>query len=387
MKILHVAQKLPGGPASYLGEILDNQHERFGWGNVLISACQAELSHLPNFPASDWRPFSSSSRAPRPLQHFISDVMTTIRRDRPDLVHLHSSFSGLLRFFIARLPDSIRPAVVYCPHGWSFNIATNRLRKLAYVAVERLLAGKGDATIVISHFEHQSAIAYGLPTTNMHVVRNGIAADAPADAMRSVSFDPGKLNLLFIGRLDRQKGFDVVREAMKFLSDRQVHLHVLGASVLDVDRARADDLGNVTMHGWIPRGEVFSFIEAADVVVVPSRWEGFGLVAIEAMRQGKPVVASKVDALPEVIGATGFLVPSDDPAALAETLGALDRMQLAELGEVARGRFLANFTAGRLNRELIEVYDAALAARYGPGTRPVPPASGHQSVVDAKTTA
>jgi len=387
MKILHVAQKLPGGPASYLAEILDYQHERFGRGNVLISACQTELSHLPNFPASGWRPFASSSRAPVPLWRFISDVMAVIRRDRPDLVHLHSSFSGLLRLFIARLPDSIRPAVVYCPHGWSFNIATNRPRKLAYVAAERMLAGKGDATIVISGFEHRSAIASGLPIANMHVVRNGIAQDpSPLPAPR-MAFDPAKLNLLFIGRLDRQKGYDILLEAMRRLSDRPIHLHMLGASVVDVDRAWGDDLANVTTHGWIARNQVFGFIDAADAVVVPSRWEGFGLAAIEAMRQGKPVIASAVDALPEVVGDTGFLVPSDDAAALADVLGSLDRLQLSRLGEQAHERFLANFTADRLNRELIEVYEAALVARYGPGTRPVPPALGCGPIVETKKIA
>ncbi|WP_271190585.1 glycosyltransferase, partial [Dactylosporangium matsuzakiense] len=129
MKILHVAQKLPGGPASYLGEILPYQQALFGAGNVLVSGCEAELNHVADFPGSDFRPFRSSSRSPRHLLDFMTETMAVIRRDRPDLVHLHSSFSGLLRYPISRLPDNVRPAVVYCPHGWAFNIATNGLRR------------------------------------------------------------------------------------------------------------------------------------------------------------------------------------------------------------------------------------------------------------------
>ncbi|GGY96663.1 glycosyltransferase [Novosphingobium colocasiae] len=373
MKILHVAQKLPGGPASYLGEILPYQQALFGAGNVLVSGCEAELNHVADFPGSDFRPFRSSSRSPRHLLDFMTETMAVIRRDRPDLVHLHSSFSGLLRYPISRLPDNVRPAVVYCPHGWAFNIATNGLRRRLYALVERTLAGKSDATIVISRFEHATAIAKRLPAGNMHVVRNGIAETPPSIVPPPVPFDPAKINLLFIGRLDRQKGFDVLREAMMRIADAPVHLHMLGANVVDGDGAGVGDMDNLTMHGWIPRREVFGFINAADAVVMPSRWEGFGLAAIEAMRQGKPVIASQVDALPEVIGDAGFFVPPADPVMLAQTLAALDRPMLARLGEKARGRFVANFTAERLNRELFEVYRAALAARYGPGLGPVPP--------------
>lgn len=373
MKILHVAQKLPGGPASYLGEILPYQQALFGAGNVLVSGSEAELYHVADFPVADFRPFRSSSRRPRHLLNFMAEVMAVIRRDRPDMVHLHSSFSGVLRYPISRLPDSIRPAVVYCPHGWAFNIATNRLRRRFYALVERVLAQKADATIVISRFEHETGIARGLPTDNVHVVRNGIAETLPPIVPLRVPFDPAKINLLFIGRLDRQKGFDVLREAMKRITGVPVHLHMLGANVVDADGAGVGDLDNLTMHGWKARPEVFGFIEASDAIVMPSRWEGFGLAAIEAMRQGKPVIASQVDALPEVIGDAGLFVPPANPAALAQTLTVLDRSMLARLGDKARARFLANFTADRLNRELFDVYRAALAARYGPGLGPVPP--------------
>lgn len=377
MKILHVTQKLPGGPASYLGEILPYQRSLFGAGNVLINACAEETSHLPDFPDRDFRKFRSSSRAPRPLLAFLRQAIEVIREEKPDLVHLHSSFSGLLRLPISRLPDGIRPAVVYCPHGWSFNIATHRLRKLAYALIERMLAARADVSVVISRFDYQSAIAFGLPAGNMHIVRNGIDQNCPPLIQPSARFDPAKINLVFIGRLDRQKGFDVLREAMEQITREPIHLHMLGANVVDATEKGkwSDVLPNVTMYGWIPRREVFGFIEAADAIVMPSRWEGFGLAAIEAMRQGKPVIASEVDALPEVIGDTGLLVPTADSAALARTLANLDRSSLERLGGKARDRFVANFTAERLNRELVEVYGEALALRYGAGLRPVPSAT------------
>lgn len=374
MKILHVTQKLPGGPASYLGEVLQYQRSLFGAGNVLINSCENEIDHLPDVPLSDFRMFRSSSRAPRPLYDFMKQALAVIRREQPDLVHLHSSFSGLLRLPISRLPGNARPAVVYCPHGWSFNIATNRLRKRAYAMAERMLAPLGDATIVISKYEHESAIAYGLPDERLRVVRNGIAECPPPIVTPAVDFDPDKINLLFIGRLDRQKGFDVLREAMQHIIGQPIHLHMLGANIVD-----ANGMGgggqtppNVTMHGWIPRREVFGFIEAADALVMPSRWEGFGLASIEAMRQSTPVIASRVDALPEVIGATGMLVPPEQPLALAQVLASLERPMLARLGRKARERFVAKFTAERLNRELIEVYGEALALRFGQGSRPIP---------------
>ncbi len=359
MKVLHITQKLPGGPASYLSEILPYQIDRLGAENVGLVACGAELSHLRSLPAQGVHPFRASGRGARDLADFAMGAMRVIRRERPDIVHLHSTFPGLLRIPIALLPARRRPAVVYCAHGWAFNMATAGWKKALYCAVEKVLAPLGASTIAISAFEQRSALKRGIPADNLVLVENGIDEAVPSAGAPAASFDPQDINLLFIGRLDRQKGFDLLYRAMQRIADRPVHLHVIGASVV----GGAQDYracANVTFHGWKDRTAIPGFIDKADAVVMPSRWEGFGLVAVEAMRQGCPVVASDVDALPDVVGETGIVFRAGDEVALADVLAGLSREPLRVLGQAARERFLARFTSQRMNREILECYEDVL---------------------------
>jgi glycosyltransferase involved in cell wall biosynthesis len=100
---------------------------------------------------------------------------------------------------------------------------------------------------------------------------------------------------------------------------------------------------------------------ACDVVVMPSRWEGFGLVAIEAMRLAKPVVASGVGGLREIIveGVTGRLVPAEDPVALREALLADSAQRRAQMGSDGRRRFLERYCIDRTHAQLLRLYASA----------------------------
>ncbi|MPS70278.1 glycosyltransferase [Novosphingobium aerophilum] len=363
MKVLHVTQKLPGGPASYLGELLPYQRAALGDANVSLVACGDELGHLPGFPRSSVHAFDSSGRGPVALLGFMRTAMSALLAERPTVVHLHSTFPGLLRLPIAALPASRRPAVVYCSHGWAFNMDSANWKRGCYAGVERLLAPLGQRTIAISDFERRSALSRGIRAENMVVVENGVSAAPPELLLPAADMRSDVLNLLFIGRLDEQKGFDVLEAAMATLVDRPVHLHVIGDRVVSNGQSLVSSLPNVTHYGWRDRSQVPGFIEKADVVVMPSRWEGFGLVAIEAMRQGRPVLASRVDALPEVVGEAGMLVRPGDPEALSYAISRLDRAELKMLGEKARLRFQERFTSERMNAEILRCYHEALGAR------------------------
>lgn len=362
MKVLHVAQKLPGGPASYLGEVLPYQLSRLGRDNVRLVACGSELGHLPHFPGDAVHTFDNSGRGPNALAQFALKTMAAIRDERPDVVHLHSTFPGMLRPLMAAIPAKRRPKVIYCSHGWAFNMQTSDWRKRTYALIERLLEPFAQRTIAISPFEERSAIARGISSRRLVVVENGIDAGVPEIPEAPVRFSPDVINLLFIGRLDRQKGFDVLHDAMDLMRGAPVHLHVIGESVVSSSTKTFEARPNITYHGWQPRNMVPGFLDQADAVVMPSRWEGFGLVAIEAMRQGRPVLASRVDALPDVVGECGILFPPENPIALAEVIIGLDRDRLRELGAGARERFVRLFTSERMNRQIIQCYEEALGA-------------------------
>ena len=224
--------------------------------------------------------------------------------------------------------------------------------------VERLLSMITDRIVCISEHDRYAAMAAGISPNKLVVVKNAVNARAPIAEGKVPAWPDGKLRVLFVGRLDRQKGVDILISALQLLGS-EVHAVIAGASVIDVD----DELvipDNVTKLGWLTPGHLEALFCSAQVLVVPSRWEGFGLVAAEAMRSGLAVVATKVGGLPEVIddGVTGVLVPADSYLVLADVLRNLDAEKLRRMGNAGRKRVAELFTMERLHRELCDVYSS-----------------------------
>lgn len=166
-----------------------------------------------------------------------------------------------------------------------------------------------------------------------------------------------------VGRLTAQKGFRYLLEAFAVVrrSLPQAHLVIAGDGELRSILEAQGDKDAVHFLGW--RSDVPSVMADIDVLAVPSLWEGFGLVALEAMALSKPVVASRVSALPELVtdGETGLLVPPADPEALAEALGALlsDKARAQTMGERGRVRLQIDFSVQRMVRQHVAVYKEA----------------------------
>jgi glycosyltransferase involved in cell wall biosynthesis len=167
--------------------------------------------------------------------------------------------------------------------------------------------------------------------------------------------------VLFVGRLDRQKGADLLLDAVEGLQDTLV-LSLIGANVVDRRDKAVARPEHIRELGWKSPGEIDGYIKDCDVVVVPSRWEGFGLVALEAMRMGKPVIASSVGGLKEVVvnGSTGILVPPGDIGELRAAILRPSATELAEMGARGRERFDRNYRIERVHEELRELYAGVL---------------------------
>ncbi len=196
---------------------------------------------------------------------------------------------------------------------------------------------------------------------------------APARPMPSVA-------LLFVGRLERRKGIDVLLAALPDLLARfaDVTLTVAGDDRLpngagttyrrEFERRAAGAVAErVRFLGHVSEDELEALYDASDIVVVPSRYESFGLVLVEAMRHGKPVVASDCGGMAEVLeaGETGLLVPPDDPAALAGALAVLiERPELrAEMGGRAASAYRARFTRAAMAQGVERFYAAVAGGR------------------------
>ena len=251
------------------------------------------------------------------------------------------------------------------------------------IHVEGEIAQQADALIASTGDEREELIdAYGADPERVFIVPPGVDLNMfqPVDrdeARRKIGFGDGRM-LLFVGRLERLKGVDVAIRALALLRDRRhddVRLLVLGedarqGEVRDGEESEKDRLkalaselsvrDHVDFVGSVAHHELPYFYGAADVCVMPSYSESFGLVGLEAQACARPVVASSVSGLRSVVRdeVSGYLIDRQDPALYAERIGRL--LDTPELGrQMGRsGRLLAQrYSWSRTADRLEELFD------------------------------
>lgn len=355
MRVLHVAETIRGGIASYLNELHPQQQASFGSGNVHYVVPSDHRQDLVAIDDDQITPFERSGRSISGLFQMLRASLHTIDAFRPDVVHLHSSFAGfVLRPALAARSQA--PGLVYCPHGWAFSRETGRLSHRVTKAAENLLARTTDRIICISGDEFNEAVRAGIGADRLSLVHNGISKRRPSSQNEAASWSTEKTKVLFVGRLDRQKGFDLLIEAARRLED-VLDVRIVGASVVNKFDGSALP-PNVTLLGWLNRQEIECHLEAADLVVIPSRWEAFGLVALEAMRAAKPILAFQIGALPEIVvdGITGVLCRPVSTTQLVEGFRRILGLDLKVLGQRGYARFKQFYDVQKTHRQLQQVY-------------------------------
>jgi glycosyltransferase involved in cell wall biosynthesis len=360
-RVLHVAEAWHGGVGVYLEALIRQQLDDPTVAEVHLvcsrSRCPAKLS-FDGHPKLHVHRYESS-RSPWGILPAGLAVKRVVRSVRPDLVHLHSTFAGLYgRLFRSDCP------VVYCAHGWAFTQDLAAPVRWAYVLVEQLLARRTSALVHISQDELRAAWQYGVRAGADRVILHGVRAP-DCSTVRALSIDPTLINLGFVGRFDRQKGTELLFRAFGMVQRDDIRLYLMGDFDREAGRAMpALDDPRIVRLGWVQQQELDGTLARLDAVVVPSRWEGFGLVAAEAMRNGKPVIVSHRGGLPEQVvhGYNGLVFPFERPEVLAELLTGLDKASLAEMGQNARRVWERSFSEGRAYRELMNLYFSLLAS-------------------------
>jgi glycosyltransferase involved in cell wall biosynthesis len=291
------------------------------------------------------------------------EVRRTVREFRPDVVHLHTigEFSPSVLAATAGVP---RVLTVHGPEDWTLELLrwslpgagrgrltpADRARYLYLRFLQRpcYLPRLRRLDLVLAPSRYFArAVGRDVGKVPVAVLPNGI----PAVSGPAPIGDPGRL--LFVGRLEPVKGVAVLLDAFR----RMIRNHpgtiltIVGDGTArgDLEAAAADLVaaGRVVFTGWLTADRVAEQLRASAVLVVPSLWpENFPTVALEALQLGRPLVASEVGGLPELVGPdNGLLVPPGDPDALAQALGRL----------LGRPELLARLGAG----------SAARAARFG----------------------
>lgn len=366
VKILHCAETIKGGIASYLRDLIPLQCAEYGARNVTILVPASQVGDLVVPTGVNVNTFDDSAKS-----RFLSACKLGLRsravlKDfEADIVHLHSTFAG----FACRIALALRfrhTKIVYCAHGWAWDRPISSWSKIQVQLVERGLAVLAHKIICISRHEYESARRVGIRHAKLCLIQNGISISPPLKvAVDQPLWRDGVLRVLFVGRLDEQKGLDVLLEALSRISV-DVQLLVAGSAVVDAAISPKDQLTiDVKYLGWMSSGEIEHLFSLAHVLVVPSRWEGFGLVAVEAMRAGLAVIGSSVGGLAEVIEdqVTGILVNRESPSDLACALSSLTPELARTYGENGRARMNALFDITRVHKQLAEIYSLDLNPR------------------------
>jgi glycosyltransferase involved in cell wall biosynthesis len=363
VKILHVTQTALGGVGSYLEELLTLQVKRYGAACVRVVLPKEHSEFFPGLPIECLLPYSSGKKGRLGSSLLMAvTAMRCVRQWQPDVVHLHATFAGfVMRPLLALL--SCPPKIIYCAHGWSFERRkVNGLVTYSMASAERYLSRLCSAVVCVSQFEASRAQTIGIPRSLLKVVASGLAdITQPPTAAAEALWPEGRIRVLFVGRLDHEKGVDILLSAMKILGN-QAYAIIVGAAVVTGYKSALEQPGNVKYLGWLDREKIRPLYATADMLVIPSHYEAFGLSAVEAMRAGLPVIASHVGGLPEVVVdfVTGRMVEPGHPDQLAAAILSMSKTQRREMGANARERFLAAFRIERTVEELHQVYENAL---------------------------
>lgn len=307
-------------------------------------------------------------------------LFALLRRERFDIVHTHSLRAELAAVAAARLLRP-RPRVIRSVH----NTDDFYLRPPA-AWLARLSGRLLDHVIAISDAVARHVIRHaGLPSASVSRIYYGLdpAPYARVPALTDSPDQPPTIGM--IARLAPQKGHRVLLDALPTVLARvpDLRVEIVGhehLTTVDELRAYARERGvaeQVTFSGF--RDDLPALFSRWRLVVLPSLWEGFGLVLLEAMAAGRPVVASRVGPIPEVVlhGETGLLVEPGQPAPLAAALlELLERPALAaRLGAAGRRRLVERFSLERMVAETEALYDRLLAEPAKGRLAPAAPAA------------
>ena len=329
--VLHIAEA-PGGVERYLVTLLTKMKKYPEFEHILVCSTLFDIEKFRGLVKSiAVIPEMHNAISVSHDLKAILQVRRAIKHYKPDIVYCHSSKAGA----IGRVADiGIKNKLIYNAHGWSFNMkGASQKRIKTYEIVERLLAPMTDKSVCISEYEKKSALEHKICREDkLVVINNGIDFDEFKNLKPKTRSELGIPENAFvvgtIGRLTAQKAPDVfVKMAVEVKkSIPEAYFVMVGDDIGDghfsveiENQIKAVGLeSSFFITGWVD--DPLNYVGFFDVATLLSRWEGFGLVLPEYMLMEKPIVATKADAIPYVVGDAGILVDIDDYKKAADSV-------------------------------------------------------------------
>ncbi len=390
-KVVHVITRLDRGGSAQNTVLTVLGHERARFEPVVVAGLagrwdaqggdRATEENRRRLEAAGVRCYlvPALTREIRPIKDAAAlfQLVRLLRRERPAIVHTHTSKAGVLGRVAAKIAGV--PVIVHTPHGHVFYGHFSRLPSWVFLQVERLLATITTHLIALTEAERDEHLVRGVGRAGCFTVApSGIdlerfrrVAGVSGRRPPGVTCPPDAIVVGSVGWLTAVKGHRFLIEAIARLkpSHPRLHLLIVGSGGLREEyEALARKLGvgeAVQLLG--EREDVPDCLAAMDLFVLPSLNEGMGRALVEAMAAGRPVVATRVGGVPAVVEhrRTGLLVPPGDSAALAAAIDELlQRPEWAkELGAAASQRIDDRYGAAALVRTVERVYDSALRSK------------------------
>jgi len=339
------------------------------------------------------RPWDLLENANAALQIVSADLSMAAAIAGADVVHSHTWYANLAGHLAATLygiPHVLTMHSLEPLRPWKAEQLGGGYALSSWC--ERVAVESAAAVIAVSGGMRADVLATypSLAPGRVHVIRNGIdtdeyAPDAGTDVLAKHHIDPGRPTVAYVGRVTRQKGLPVLLRAAEILHPQvqlvlcagQADTPELGAEVTGlVAHLRESRSGVIWLNEMLPKQDVIQILSHATVFACPSLYEPLGIVNLEAMACGTPVVGSDVGGIPEVVldAQTGLLVPPGDHILLAEALISLlgDPARAAAMGELGRQHVGAEFSwssiAGQTAALYTDLVRAAAPSRDGSGT-------------------
>ncbi|MFD6023932.1 glycogen synthase [Streptomyces griseoluteus] len=363
----------------------------YGGAGVHVEFLARELAGLVDLEVHCWgegrgvgvvrhRPWPVLDGSNDALRTFSVDLSMAATLQGSDLVHSHTWYAGLaghLAKLLYGIPHVTTAHSLEPLRPWKAEQLGGGYALSSWA--ERTAIESADAVIAVSGAMRDDILACypALDPDRVHVVHNGIDTrlyrpDPGTDALRRHGIDPERPYVLFVGRITRQKGVPQLLRAVREIDpDTQVVLCAGAPDTPEIDREFRDRFQELSAVRagvfWIPqmlpRAEVVQLLTHAAVFVCPSVYEPLGIVNLEAMACGTPVVASRVGGIPEVVdhGRTGLLVGTDGDfegnlaRALDDVLA--DPAAARRMGEAGRARAVGEFGWDAVARRTAGLYE------------------------------
>lgn len=367
--IVHIAQSA-GGVAEYLYMFLKNfKDDNYEHIMVVSQDYKGQLDRFKPYTSNIYSvPMVREVELKNDIKAILK-VRKILKQIKPDIVYLHSSKAGAIGRIA--LAFNFKTKILYNAHGWYFNAQISDKKRKIFALIEKILAIKTDKIINISKSEYESALKYKIaPKKKMCIIENGIDFTKfenndkyREETRKKYHIENNEIVIGVVGRLTEQKDPMTMIKAFELVykENKNTRLMYVGSGELEKNvkqyAKEKNILDKIIITGWV--NNVEQYIPAFDIAVLPSKWEGFGLVLIEYMACDKPIIATNVGGIKDIIEneKNGLLVEVENEKQLQEAIKKyIKDKSLIKDNMMANKEYKEKYEIGKLILKHIEIF-------------------------------